>query len=309
MLKFQYTNSKCTVLKGLFLLAGLIAILNFNSSLSAQEQVEIRKITNVEFIYPFWSPDGQYIVYQSDVTGNDEIYVMNADGSDRRQLTHNSASDITPVFSPDGESIAFVSDRDGDQDIYIMNLEGEVTDKVTRNNHRDIHPYWSPDGEKIIFNSGKTEAQFEIVEIRLDGSGKIRKLTNNNRFDSYASYSPDGSLIAYVTWYQTDDGRSNGEIILATSEGKFLRRLTENEVFDGWPSWSSDGKFIIYASADMSRKTYDLNTVDIQTGEISNLTYDVGKDARANMSNDGSKIIFNREINGSIEIMVLEINQ
>src|SRR5688572_9565780 len=64
---------------------------------------------------------GGKIAFVSDRDGNAEIYVMNADGSDQKRLTHDPASDSTPCFSPDGRKIVFASDRDGTSNIYVMN--------------------------------------------------------------------------------------------------------------------------------------------------------------------------------------------
>src|SRR5688572_15510070 len=66
----------------------------------------IVKLTNIETSYPHWSPDGRRIAYQSNRTGNSEIYVMNADGSGVVQLTHTAAVDENPAWSPGGQHIA-----------------------------------------------------------------------------------------------------------------------------------------------------------------------------------------------------------
>ena len=72
---------------------------------------------------PAWSPDGTRIAFTSDRDGdNDEIYVMNADGSGVTRLTNHSASDWMPTWSPDGARIAFASQRDGDFEIYVIDV-------------------------------------------------------------------------------------------------------------------------------------------------------------------------------------------
>jgi len=72
---------------------------------------------------PSWSPDGSKITFSSDIDGNDEIYVMNADGSNQTRITNNDAEDWYPSWSPDGSKIAFTSERDGDFEIYVMNAD------------------------------------------------------------------------------------------------------------------------------------------------------------------------------------------
>ncbi len=72
---------------------------------------------------PSWSPDGKQIAFSSNRDGDSEIFVMNADGTEVRQLTNNDDRDVHPAWSPDGKHIAFVSDRD-DSEIFVMNADG-----------------------------------------------------------------------------------------------------------------------------------------------------------------------------------------
>ena len=81
--------------------------------------------------HPSWSPDGKQIVFHSDRDGNQEIYLMNADGSNIRRLTNNPSIDRGPFWSPDGKKIGFHSDRTGDLDIYTMNVDGSNQTNLT----------------------------------------------------------------------------------------------------------------------------------------------------------------------------------
>ena len=81
---------------------------------------------------PAWSPDGRKIAFQSTRNGNREIYVMNADGSGKRNLTRNPAQDGRPSWSPDGRRIAFVSDRDGRLEAHVMNADGSGQRSLTQ---------------------------------------------------------------------------------------------------------------------------------------------------------------------------------
>ena len=149
---------------------------------------------------PSWSPDGQQIIFRSNRDGNDEIYVMAADGSEQRNLTHHPASDADPAWSPDGTRIAFVSDRDGDGEIYVMDADGSNPTRLTDSPRKDTHPAWSPDGQWIAFYSnreGDLGLNFEIYVMRADGSGQTR-LTYHGDFDGFPAWQPPISLTSTV---------------------------------------------------------------------------------------------------------------
>ena len=81
--------------------------------------------------WPVYSPDGRKIAFGSSRSGDFEIYVMNADGSDVVRLTQSSGLDVRPAWSPDGKRIAFTSNRDGNYDIYIVNADGSDPTNAT----------------------------------------------------------------------------------------------------------------------------------------------------------------------------------
>jgi TolB protein len=93
---------------------------------------------------PDWSPDGSRIVYSSSRGGNwEDIFVMRADGSGKKNLTRNPARDQHPVFSPDGRWVAFDSNRVGDYEIWKMKADGTRPTKLT-NNGDNLQPDWQP---------------------------------------------------------------------------------------------------------------------------------------------------------------------
>ena len=95
------------------------------------------------------------IAFVSDRDRNEEIYVMNADGSNLRNLTRNPAIDSFPAWSPDGRRIAFLSRRDGNDEIYVMDAKGRNTRNLTKNPSVDQLPSWSPSGEHIAFSTDR----------------------------------------------------------------------------------------------------------------------------------------------------------
>jgi len=90
------------------------------------------------------APAAGKIGFVSDRDGNFEIYVMNADGSERTNLTNNAAYDGPAAWSPDGSHIAFISDRDGNDEVYVMNADGSAQTRLTYDSENDHAPCWSP---------------------------------------------------------------------------------------------------------------------------------------------------------------------
>jgi TolB protein len=147
-----------------------------------------------EYVWPKvgWSPDGEQIAFISDRDGDREIYIMNSDGTNVRQLTFNEVLDQFPDWSPSGNQIVFESDRFGDIEIFVIDTDGSNLRQLTSNNGISQSPIWSPDG-RIVFNSDRT-GNFEIWTMDGDGSNQ-QQLTFNDQggelgFDGFAIWSP-----------------------------------------------------------------------------------------------------------------------
>jgi Tol biopolymer transport system component len=112
-----------------------------------------------------FSPDGKRIVFRSSRNGKMNLYLMDSDGKNVRQLTDGSWRDNFPVFSPDGNAIAFSSDRDGPKDVrgnrtfdnYVLQLNSDgspgALQRLSNHPGQDSHPYFSPDGKWVSFSS------------------------------------------------------------------------------------------------------------------------------------------------------------
>jgi Tol biopolymer transport system component len=124
-------------------------------------------------VAPTWSPDGSRIAFQSLRGGNEDIYVMDADGSNLIRLTTSVAADMHPAWSPDGTRIAFVSSRGADYDIYVMNADGSGQTALTNGDGMDEQPSWSSDGQRIAFTSDRNN-DVGLYVMNADGSGVQR---------------------------------------------------------------------------------------------------------------------------------------
>jgi Tol biopolymer transport system component len=121
--------------------------------------------------WPDFSPDGRRIVFRSARDGNQEIYLMNADGTGVRRLTRHEATDTMPAFSSRGDRVAFTSLRDGDYEIYILQLNADGSpaqlERVTNSPGRDMHPRFSPDDRWLLFTSQRGGINDELPLLRV----------------------------------------------------------------------------------------------------------------------------------------------
>lgn len=129
---------------------------------------------------------GDKIAFTTTRDGNQEIYVMNVDGSEQTNITKNPADDYGPRGTRNGDRIAFTSNRDGNQEIYIMYSDGSSQGNLTNNLAQDSWPAWSPDASWIAFATDRL-GNLEVYLMRNNGAD-LYNLTNNPAQDTYPSW-------------------------------------------------------------------------------------------------------------------------
>jgi Tol biopolymer transport system component len=143
---------------------------------------------------PSWSPDGSTIAFNTNRDGDTEIYAMNPDGTDVRDLTNShSTGEYDPSWSPDGSQ--FVYEQDGD--IYIRNSDGSNPRAVTTGKEADQFPDWSPDGDMIAFERTPAGGDERVYIAKTDGSG-LTQISDGSAPDHDPVWSPDGTQIAFA---------------------------------------------------------------------------------------------------------------
>lgn len=186
----------------------------------------------VEGSQPSWSPDGTRIAFcRGPRYRLNEIFTVNVDGSDLRQLTHDRVPDVLPTWSPDGLTILYTH-GEPHADLYLMEADGSEQRPLTRNRWNDYAGDWSPDGSTIVFHRQRA-GNWDLYAIHPDGSG-LERLTDTKATEWAPAWSPDGSRITYTL----ADPRVGWEdiAILNLDDHVVVRFVTEAR-FDLEPGW------------------------------------------------------------------------
>jgi TolB protein len=203
------------------------------------------------------------------VEGNDDVYVLPADGGPAINVTHHPAEDRHASWSPDGHKIAFQSNRDGNWEVYTLELHTGELRRLTHHRAFDGVPSWSHDGNWILFASYRDDApcqsgtptpkpnscpDLEIYRVPATG-GTPERLTNSPGGDYEPVSSPNGEWTAFTSWRTGDK-----EIYLLRTVGApptVGERPTSggpthnftNSAGDDWsPAWSADGTALLFLS-------------------------------------------------------------
>ena len=144
------------------------------------------------------APETAKIVFTSgrNPLGKRDIYVMNPDGSDQRNLTPNFADDFDPVWAPTGEAILFVSDRDGVRDLHLMDADGGHVRRVFKEKAHRESPAWSPDGRWIVY----TRPAATTLNIATPEGGAEEAIAPIDYSNVMPAWSPDGTELAFDSW-------------------------------------------------------------------------------------------------------------
>ena len=194
---------------------------------------------------PAWNAAGTRIAFWRTHApfGPGSIWVMNADGSHQRQLTHGfDARD--PAWDPSGHRLVFTRGVGSDFDLWTMRAsDGGGLRRLTSGPALDFEPAWSPDGTQVAFTRGSAQGDPGDIVLKNVTSGVIRRLTRTPAYDHQVTWAPGGRKLVFER-----DFDSSSSIYAIGAQGRGLVRLTRGHFFDTGPAVSPDGRLIAFGT-------------------------------------------------------------
>jgi serine/threonine-protein kinase len=142
-----------------------------------------------------WGPDGRSIAFNSDRTGDMNLWLHPLDGGSDRQLTHGPGGDYQPNWSPDGGVIVFFSARSGQNDIWTVRLADGVLTRLTQSPGIHTNPFFSPDGKRIAYQVDR-DGRFQPWVMNADGTGPLQ-LSSAGAAGHFERWSADGASVIF----------------------------------------------------------------------------------------------------------------
>lgn len=190
---------------------------------------------------PAWSPDGAWVVYESDATSFRDLYVVGRAGGEPRRLTSQPHGAFEPDVSADGR-VAFVVSVDQDVEIFVQALDEELPRRWTTSTGEDRRPRWSPDGKHLAWIRGVDGAR-EVWIAEREGEGRPLRATTDKRIVHDLSWHPSGDRLAVTVQSSPQElavqivGIDGAELAVLDGPGR-----------DEHPAWSRDGAWIAWSS-------------------------------------------------------------
>lgn len=244
---------------------------------------------------------GSRIFFVSDRTGAREIWSMDYDGSNQKQMTFYKSLAIMPAISPDGARLAFTNFAKGTPRITLISTEtGRSLPFYNQEASLNTTPSFSPDGKQLYYASSAS-GYAQIYVANIDGSG-LRRISNSHAIEVEPKVNPKtGNDLVFVS------GRSGPQqIYRMNSEGADVERLTNGEGEASNPAWHPDGQHILFAwTRGYATGAFNVFTMDVATRQFNQLTSGAGRNENPSWAPDGRHLVFMSTRSGSPQIWTM----
>lgn len=228
------------------------------------------------------------IAFSSDASQNDkqQIFVMDADGGNVRQLTYMEMNCFTPRFSPDGGKIVFVASTPGSDYIYLIDLRDSASYGFPKFIDGGTDPVFSPDGLYLLYRSEKNlNNAIYLTELSTDSS----EMVSDGSLSTHAKFSPDGKKIIYTSSISGNMDLVVVDIEDTTEENQ--KTIAESDDAELYGTFSPDGNLAAYASFDINYKgTVHVCNADGSSNKI--ISRGMGSSYNPKFSPDGKYLAF-----------------
>ena len=236
------------------------------------------------------------IAFVNNHTGSKEIYVMDYDGVDVRQLTHFHSITLLPKWSPDGKWIAFNSYKAGNPDAFLMDANGGNVHELSNRQGLNTSPNWAPDGQTLALTMSRG-GDPELYLVDLPGS-IVRRLTYMKGVDTSPTFSPNGQQIAFIS-----DRAGTPDLYMMDVTGANVQRLTYGQWTDA-PAWSPRGDTIAF-ERQRSQARYDIYEID-PSGRNNRLISEAGaRNENPSWSPDGRFLAYASDRDGQARVCTM----
>lgn len=238
------------------------------------------------------------LAFVNNRTGNKEVYVVDYDGENLRQLTKHGSISLLPRWSPDRRRIAYTSYKDGNPDLFLLDLTDGRTSVVSQDQGLNISGGFSPDGTQLLMTLSRQKSPNLYLKSFADGS--VTRLTHHFGADSSPTFSPDAAQVAFVS-----DRSGNPQIYVLDLDTHRARRLTQMNWCDS-PSWSPTGEWIAFAGRAHPKDKMDIFLVDVTGTQVRQLTRGEGTNENPTWSPDGRFLAFTSTRNGRPQLFIMD---